>query len=70
VGRSTRACRSTPRGSLSVHTEGREVFIDSYGTTLGGATSFVTVLSLPYLLDELVPRLAAAVDGDPATVVP
>lgn len=56
--------------SLSVHTEGREVFIDSYGTTLGGATSFVTVLSLPYLLDELVPRLAAAVDGDPATVVP
>ncbi len=34
---------------------------------LGGATSFVSVLSLPFLIDELVPRLAAAVDGDPAT---
>ena len=31
------------------------------------ATSFVTVLSVPFLLDELVPRLAAAVDGDPST---
>jgi iron complex transport system substrate-binding protein len=31
------------------------------------APSFVTVLSLPYLLDQLVPRLAAAVDGDPST---
>jgi iron complex transport system substrate-binding protein len=32
--------------------------------------SFVTVLSLPYLIDEVVPMLAAAVDGDPATAVP
>jgi iron complex transport system substrate-binding protein len=55
---------------LRVHTEGREVFLDSFGTALGGATSFVSVLSLPFLLDELVPRLALAVDGDPATVVP
>ncbi len=55
---------------LRVHTEGREVFLDSFGTSLGGATSFVTVLSLPFLLDGLVPRLALAVDGDPATVVP
>jgi iron complex transport system substrate-binding protein len=56
--------------SLPVHTEGREVFVDSYGTALGGATSFVTVLSLPYLLDGLPPLLSLAVDGDPATVVP
>jgi hypothetical protein len=28
------------------------------------------VLSLPYLLDNLTPMLAAAVDGDPATAVP
>lgn len=55
--------------SLPVHTEGREVFLDSYTSALGGATSFVSVLSLPYLLDELVPRLEAALDGDPATAV-
>jgi iron complex transport system substrate-binding protein len=56
--------------TLPVHTEGREVFLSSYDDPLGGATSFVTVLSLPYLLEGLAPRLALAVDGDPATVVP
>ncbi len=53
--------------SLPVHTQGREVFLKSVDDPLGGATSFVSVLSLPFLIDELVPRLAAAVDGDPAT---
>ena len=53
---------------LDVHREGREVLLDS-GGRLGGA-SFVSVLSIPYLLDELVPMLAAAADGDPATPVP
>jgi iron complex transport system substrate-binding protein len=56
--------------TLAVHTEGREVHLDSYADPLGGATSFVTVLSLPFLLDGLVPMLAAAIDGDPATAVP
>ena len=37
--------------------------------TLGEATSFQTVLSLPTLLDGLVAMLAAAVDGDPVTQV-
>ena len=54
--------------TLPVHTEGREVFLESTGDPLGGATSFVTALSLPFLLDGLVPQLAAAIDGDPATV--
>jgi iron complex transport system substrate-binding protein len=54
---------------LAVHTEGREVFLDSFEDPVGAATSFVTVLSLPYLLDHLVPKLATAVDGDLATVV-
>ena len=31
------------------------------------ATSFVSVLSMPTLMKELVPRLAAAADGDPST---
>lgn len=53
---------------LPVKTEGRDIYLEN--TELeGGATSFVTVLSLPYLLDKLVPQLAAAVDGNPATAV-
>lgn len=58
-------------GALAVHTEGREVFLDSEAAdALGGAMSFVTVLSLPYLLDAVVPMIGAAIDGDPATAVP
>ena len=49
--------------SLAVHTEGREVFLSSYTDPLGGATSFVSVLSLPFLLDGLVPQLADAING-------
>jgi iron complex transport system substrate-binding protein len=56
--------------TFPVHTEGREVFLDSFGSTLGAATSFLTPLSIPYLLDELVPMMAAAIDGDPETEVP
>lgn len=48
--------------SLPVHTEGREVHLSSYDDPLGGATSFVSVLSLPFLLDGLVPQLADALD--------
>jgi iron complex transport system substrate-binding protein len=53
------------REQLRAAKEGREVFLDDIVD--GGAASFSSVLSLPYLLDRLVPRLAAAVDGDPST---
>jgi iron complex transport system substrate-binding protein len=53
---------------LQVHREGRDYFMAERGE-LYEATSFVSVLSIPLLLDELVPRLAAAADGDPATKV-
>ena len=55
-------------GTLAVVSEGREVGVSNF-EPLGEATSFQSVLSLPMLLDGLVPMLAAAVDGDPATLV-
>jgi iron complex transport system substrate-binding protein len=55
---------------LDVHTEGRDLFLDADDTVLNGAISWSTVLSLPIAIEELVPRLPAVVDGDPATVPP
>jgi len=51
---------------LAVSREGRDVFLHETGE-LYEATSFISVLSIPLLVDELVPKLAAAADGDPAT---
>lgn len=54
--------------NLDVAQEGRDVFLQPNGQ-LAGAMSFSTVLSLPYLLDNLVPMLETATDGDPDTEV-
>ncbi|AXK34908.1 iron-siderophore ABC transporter substrate-binding protein [Streptomyces armeniacus] len=54
---------------LGVAKDRREVYVDE-SSDYGNSVSFVTVLSLPYMLDRLVPQLAAAVDGDPKTKVP
>jgi iron complex transport system substrate-binding protein len=51
---------------LDVRKEGRDVFIAEKDRVYD-ATSFVTVLSMPTLMKELVPRLARAADGDPKT---
>jgi iron complex transport system substrate-binding protein len=62
------AIRDLPvRAALDAGREGREVFLPF---ELNGAMSFSSPLSIPYLLDGLVPELAAAADGDPATPVP
>ena len=53
-------------GNLNVSKEGRDVFIPEEDP-LYEATSFQSVLSVPFLIDGIVPRLAAAVDGDTAT---
>jgi iron complex transport system substrate-binding protein len=50
--------------------EGRWVDISSDDGDFYVAHSFVTPLSIPYLLEQYVPQLAAAADGDPATVPP
>jgi len=55
------------RTGVDAVSEGREIFL---GKLLGGAFSFSSPLSIPFLLEQLVPALAAAVDGDPETRVP
>jgi iron complex transport system substrate-binding protein len=51
---------------LDVRKEARDVFLGDQGA-LYEATSFISVLSIPLLVDKLVPKIAAAADGDPAT---
>ncbi|MFE4667104.1 iron-siderophore ABC transporter substrate-binding protein [Streptomyces sp. NPDC056716] len=53
---------------LNVVKQGREVFV-SESSDYGNALSMGTVLSLPYVVERLVPQLAAAVDGDVDTKV-
>ncbi|WCO68788.1 iron-siderophore ABC transporter substrate-binding protein [Iamia majanohamensis] len=62
-----RIADSPVRQQLDAVDEGREVFLTAEQAAAAG---FSSPLSLPYLLDELVPMLTAAVDGDPATEVP
>jgi iron complex transport system substrate-binding protein len=62
------AAKNPLYSALAVSKEGRDIFIED-GETLGSATSFITVLSLPYIVDNLVPQLVQAVDGNPATAV-
>jgi iron complex transport system substrate-binding protein len=63
VAESFEAVRTDPLyRRLDAAREGRDIFLEE---TLSGALSFGSVLSLPFALDELVPRLAEAVDIDP-----
>lgn len=54
--------------NLAVRKQGRDIFVEEdYDNDLYGATSFVSVLSVPIVLDQLVPKLSKAVDGNPTT---
>jgi iron complex transport system substrate-binding protein len=55
------------RASTRAFQEGREVVADDL---LSAAFSHSSPLSLEYVIEYLVPELALAVDGDPATEVP
>lgn len=54
---------------LPVAREGRTVELGGFADDFAGALGFNSPLSLRYVLDVAVPRLAAAVDGDPGTAV-
>ncbi len=56
-------------GRLDAVKQDRVVYLD-LTDQFAGALGFASVLSLPYLLDQATPMLAAAVDGDPGTRVP
>ncbi|MFN3662516.1 ABC transporter substrate-binding protein [Yoonia sp.] len=52
------------RPFLTAHTEGHEVLL---GKEMSGAFSHASLLSLPFLIDRLVPMIEAALDDDPQT---
>ena len=54
----------------TAYDEGRWCNISDADGSYYVAHSFVTPLSIPYLLDRYVPQLAAAADGDPKTEPP
>jgi len=54
---------------LDVATEGRAVLVGPEDT-ISEAIGHNSALSLPLVLDAMVPKLAAAIDGDPVTEVP
>ena len=53
--------------SLDVVQQNRMVDVGSFSDDFAGALGFNSPLSLPYVLEVAVPRLAAATDDDPST---
>lgn len=54
--------------NLNAVKENRVVYFGQFTGDFAGALGFSSPLSLPYALEVAVPRLAAATDGDPATI--
>jgi iron complex transport system substrate-binding protein len=63
------AAADTLLSSLDVVTSDRTVLLGSYSGPVSAALGFGSPLSLPHLLDAVVPALGQAADGDPGTVV-
>lgn len=55
-------------GALETVQQGRDILMPELSLANGSLT-FGSVLSLPVALDEMVPRIATAIDGDPGTEV-
>jgi len=54
--------------SMAVVTEGRTIYVPTFDTDFAGALGNSSPLSLPYCIEQATPVLAAAADGDAATV--
>ncbi len=55
---------------LEIAKQGRSIWLDDGAGVLASAIWFQSPLSIGYVIDALPPKLAAAVDGDPATSIP
>lgn len=66
--RSSSVAKKSVYKSLDIAKQGRDVMLPRM-SPLNGALSFSSVLSLPLALEEVVPRLATAIDADPKTTV-
>jgi iron complex transport system substrate-binding protein len=55
--------------ALPVVAEDRTLFLGDFTQDFSAALGFSSPLSIPFALDVAVPRLAQALDGDPATAV-
>lgn len=55
---------------LKIAKQGRSIWLDDGAGVLASALWFQSPLSIGYVIDALPPKLAAAVDGDPATTIP
>ncbi|MEW1959928.1 ABC transporter substrate-binding protein [Kineococcus sp. NPDC059986] len=53
---------------LGAVTENRTVYVPTFASDFAGALGFSSPLSLPFALEQAVPALAAATDGNPSTV--
>lgn len=53
--------------SLDAVREGRVIYWGEFSTPFAGALGYSSPLSLAFAIEHAVPRLAAALDGDPAT---
>jgi len=53
--------------NLDAAREGRTIYFGDFSTPFAGALGYSSPLSLPFALDIAVPRLVAAIDGDPNT---
>ncbi|WP_380173627.1 ABC transporter substrate-binding protein [Kineococcus sp. DHX-1] len=53
---------------LAAVTENRTVYVPTFASDFAGALGYSSPISLPYALEQAVPALAAAADGNPSTV--
>ncbi|WP_432519218.1 ABC transporter substrate-binding protein [Kineococcus sp. SYSU DK006] len=69
LGQSAQEFAANPvAAGLAVVTEGRTVYVPTFDSDFAGALGNSSPLSLPYAVEQAVPALAAAADGDPGTV--